>query len=423
MRTTIDDRRTPDSAVQAGSSAVAPGASAATRGIRPVLYLVFLGAVLVSLTVLKWAPAPFFWLWINWAVTLFVAVFCVRGAWLRAFFVNAGIVAILLATAEAYLYTHEYTVPIYPDGAYFVSDDVLGWKPTKGVHAHAIKPLPASLFHHPRGRLFDVVYTIDSNGLRVAPPYRKDDLAGTVLFFGCSFTFGEGLKDDETLPYQVGIQSGGRYRIFNFAVQAYNPAQMLGSIEHGLVSQVVDTLPQYAYYVALPTHVSRVAGRVSWGWHAPRYVLDARGNPIQDGNFETREPLALRLGLGHHIAAQLEKSAIWRAISSHDSPVTDDDFQLYFAVVRRSQLLLKQQYPDLQFRVLLWPPVLPQEWPIYQRLQDGFRRMNIPLDLAVDALPHYNTHPIEYWLSDTDRHPNALANRLLAADVLSKLGK
>ena len=146
-----------------------------------------------------------------------------------------------------------------------VHDDVLGWAPAKGIEAHAFKAGPPGLFHGPSGVLFDVDYTIDSSGLRVAPSWRKDDLTGTVLFFGCSFTFGEGLKDNETLPYQVGVQSRGRYRTFNFAFEAYGPNQMLAQIEHGMVQRVVDTTPQYAFYVAIPIHVWRVAGRDAWG--------------------------------------------------------------------------------------------------------------------------------------------------------------
>ena len=378
-------------------------------------------AIAASLLILKFAPAPFFWVLLTWGTVLFASIVSVRGAWPRAILFNLGIVAMLLATAEAYFITHEYTTPIYPDGGYFVSDDVLGWVPTKGIHAHAIKPGPAGLFHGPKGRLFDVTYTIDSDGLRVAPPYRKDELLGTILFFGCSFTFGEGLKDDETLPYQVGTQSGGRYRIFNFGFHAYNPAQMLGSIEHGMVNRVVDTTPQYAFYVALPGHVWRVAGRVGWGWHAPRYMLDADGNVHQAGNFETRDPFALRLGLGRRIGGQLDKSAIWRAISTYDSPITEDDIRLYFAVVRRSQELLKAQYPNLQFRVLLWPPVIPAERVAYEKLRDGYRQMRIPLDLVENALPDYGTDELKYVLNSTDRHPNALANRLLAEYILNKI--
>jgi hypothetical protein len=335
---------------------------------------------------------------------------------------NLGIVACLLAAAEGYLITHEYVPPIYPDGGFFVPDDVLGWAPAKGAHAHAIKYLPAGLQHRPEGLLFDRIYTIDSNGLRVAPPFRKDDLAGTVLFFGCSFTFGDGLGDTETMPYQVGVQSGGRYRIFNFAFQAYGPHQMLAAIENGMVRRIVDTTPQYAIYVALPSHVWRVAGRVAWGGHAPRYLLDASGTPHQSGYLRDRKPLAQRLGIRRGVG-QLNKSAIYRLLSNGDSRVNDDDIRLYFAVVRRSQELLTAQYPGLQFHVILWPNQdAQQQRYAYERMRDQFLRMGYPLHLVEEILPEYSAHRSRFVLnSPTDTHPNALANRLIAQYVLDKV--
>lgn len=266
-----------------------------------------------------------------------MAILGVHRSWPRAILFNLGIVAILLAAVEAYLITHEYTPPIFSDRL-IVPDEVLGWGPAKGLQVRAFKAGPAGLFHGPSGTLFDVNYTIDTNGLRVAPPWRKDDLAGTVLFFGCSFTFGEGVKDNETLPYQVGAQSGGRYRTFNFAFEAYGPNQMLAQIEHGMVQRVVDTTPQYAFYVAIPVHVWRVAGRTAWGGHAPRYVLDADGTVHQAGYFGNSKNLAERLGLKRGVG-QLNKSAMWRTLSTSEPRITDDDIRLYFAVVRRSQEL------------------------------------------------------------------------------------
>ncbi len=377
-------------------------------------------AVGTSLLILKAAPAPFFWIWLTWAAALFAAIFCVRGDWLRLTLFNLGFVSCLLATAEAYLITHEYTGTTFSDG-FVVHDAVLGRAPAKGMQVRTFKAGPAGLFHGPAGVLFDVKYTIDSNGLRVAPPWRIDN-ASTVLFFGCSFTFGEGLEDRETLPYQVGVQSGGRYRTFNFAFEAYSPAQTLAEIEHGMVSRVVDTTPRYAFYVAIPNHVWRVAGRTAWGGHAPRYVLAADGTVHQEGYFEDRRPLALRLGFGQRASGQLNKSAMWRMLSMSDSRITDDDIRLYFAVVRRSQDLLTTQYPGIQFHVILWPnQVAWQQRATYLKLRDGFRRMGIPLDLVEDILPGYSTDRTPYILGSSDHHPNALADRLLAQYILSKI--
>jgi hypothetical protein len=392
------------------------------RGSRIALFLAsgFFGAAGASILILKFAPAPFFWMFATWAAAFFLAMFAVPGSWTRAILLNLGLVLCILAGTEGYVFTHEYTPPITPDG-FWAHDEALGWAPTQGTKFHVFKSNPAGLFHHPEGLLFDQTYTIGPDGLRIAPPWRKDDLAGTILFFGCSFTFGEGLKDDETLPYQVGMQSEGRYRTFNFAFEGYGPAQMLANIEDGRVRRTVDTPPRYAYYVMIPSHVWRVAGRVGWGNHAPRYELAADGTVHQTGHFENRKTLAQRLGLKRGLG-QLNKSAIWRMLSLPDLRINDDDIRLCLAVVRRSQELLEAQYPGLQFRVILWSNQdAPQQRYAYEKLRDGIRNMGIPLDLVENILPGYNVDRSPYMLGPSDHHPDALADRLLAHQILTEI--
>ncbi len=320
----------------------------AKRGVRQFLFPASLSfsAIAASLLIMNFAPAPVFWLLLTWAAALWAAMFGVSGSWPRAILFNLGIVACMLAGVEAYLVNHEYLPRVYTPG-FMDPDDLLGWAPAKGMQAKAVEIDSIDLFHYPVRKISDTVYTVDSNGLRVAPPYSNSDLAGTALFFGCSYTFGAGLKDDETLPYQVGIQSEGRYRTFNFAFVGYGPNQMLAAIEAGMVGRVVDTTPRYVYYVAIPHHVWRAAGRVGWIHHMPRYVPDAEGTLQRAGYFEGRKPLGQQLGFGwpiegllNGIERQLNKAAIWRrapgfrfsyyrrrhtSLFSDDSPLTRTD--------------------------------------------------------------------------------------------------
>jgi hypothetical protein len=403
-------------------SAVTIGRRDTKRGARQfrLPLAVFSGATAVSLLILKFAPAPFFWLWVTWAAALWAGMFGVRGSWPRAILFNLGIVACLLAALEVYFRVNQYVPPIVTDG-FSVPDDVLGWAPAKGIEAHAVKQGPAGLLHGPKGLLYDVTYTIDSDGLRVAPPWRKDGLAGTVLFFGCSYTFGYGLNDNETLPYQVGVQSGGRYRIYNFAFNGYSPAQMLAQIEDLMVSRVIVSTPRYAFYIAIPDHVGRVAGRKAWIKHQPRYALDAAETVHRAGFFDDPAPLALRLGLGRRVAAQLNKSATWQALDLRESNVTEDDIHLYLAMVRRSRDLLSVQYPDIQFRVILRPDHSGAERSTYEKMREGFLEMGFPLDLAEDILPGYKANEAPFILSPADPHPNAQANRLMARYILNQI--
>jgi hypothetical protein len=409
------------------SPALSAGLGGGSRRTRQVLILTFLlsSAVGASLLILKAAPAPFVWVWFSWAAVFFTAMLAVQGKWLRPILFNLGFVAVVLAAVEAYAFWRYTYIPPTTSGALYVHDEVLGWALAKGTRAQAVEVRPGGLLHAPSGFVFDATYTTDSNGLRVAPPWRKDDLAGTVLFFGCSFTFGEGLQDAETLPYQVGIQSGGRYRTFNFGVGGYSPAQMLTQIEQGMVGRVVDTTPEYAYYTAIPHHVWRAAGRATSIQHEPRYVLDPAGTVHRAGFFEDHAPLATRhaLGLRPRLEGQFGKSALWRILMFRDSPIREDDFHLYFAIVGQARALLTARYPGIQFHVILWPGDFNdrQQQYAYERLRDGFRRMGIPLDLVEDTLPGFAANRVRFQLSSADTHPNALADRFLAQQVLNEI--
>jgi len=364
---------------------------------------------------LKTLPLPFVWMGLSWAGAFFAAILGLKAPWSRAVVFNCGFLCAGLAAVEAYVALHPRPAPMYSGGSYKVWDDVLGYAPRKGTLTHASRT-------DGKGLLYDVTYTIDSNGLRVSPPWQKDHVAGTVLFFGCSFTYGEGLRDQETLAYQVGTQSGGRYRTFNFGFHGYGPHQMLAELEHGMVRRIVDTTPRHAIYTAIPNHVVRTAGRVKYGKHAPRYRLDAQGNAYQAGHFDD-DPAPTSV-LSPEVRWQLSKSAVYTTIAGLDNQQpTDDDIRLLLGVVRKSQELLTTEYPGLQFHVVLWPGVVPSEEPTYEKLRASFRQMGVSLHLVEDILPHFEANGAKYLLGGDDRHPNALANRMLAEYLLTNVLK
>jgi hypothetical protein len=71
------------------------------------------------------------------------------------------------------------------------------------------------------------IYT-DGNGSRVhAPGVRQDKSVSTVLFIGCSFTFGFGVPYEETFVGRLGTNPEFNYQVVNLGVEAYGTDQAL----------------------------------------------------------------------------------------------------------------------------------------------------------------------------------------------------
>ena len=375
----------------------------------PSFAILLLVALALSAIALKLLPAPFIWIGWGWSFFLLAGAQKIQHANTKAASFSVAVLTILLAGTETYLTFHKPVRRTFSDG-YFVSDDDLGTVPARSKVGHSTE--------YERGKLaYDVTYTIDSDGLRVAPTL-KAAAPASVLFLGCSFTFGEGLQDDQTLPYQTGEQSGGQYAIYNFSFHGYAPNQMFAAIESGKVQQTVRTPPRYIVYTALPDHIARVAGKIPYGKHNPRYRLQPDGSVQRAGHFDDDEKQRSRLTAS--LVGNLLKSAIYRWIANIQPRTNEADMRLFLALVRESRDRLKAEYPDADFQIILWRN-FPYEQETYTKMQAGFRQMNIPVHLIEDILPGYNANPQQYWLTAENAHPNALANRLIAHYVVSEI--
>jgi hypothetical protein len=63
----------------------------------------------------------------------------------------------------------------------------------------------------------DITYHINENGFRI-PQENYNDKENTISCFGCSQTFGIGVKWEETWPYLLGEMFGGEYCVKNYGL-------------------------------------------------------------------------------------------------------------------------------------------------------------------------------------------------------------
>ncbi len=306
------------------------------------------GLVAISL---RWLPLPYVWILAIAAAVSLARFARSRTIRAKAIWWNLGVVLLIFAATESFLAVREYRrrdVEASRIHSYQVYDPLedpdLGY-----VLRPASTRTARKLFDDEV--IYEVVYTVDPQGLRVSPPPSEQGRA-SILFFGGSYSYGEGVNDHETMPYQVGLKARGRYDVYNFGVHGYGPQHMLALIEFGKVAATVDPAPAWAIYQAMvPEHVYRVAGLRPWVRMGPRYVLTPDGDVVRSGAFSDQD-------CNHAICtfalAQLRKSAAGRLVLDYTRHVGEPDEDLFVAVVAKASRLLKQTYPGLRFHVLLW---------------------------------------------------------------------
>jgi hypothetical protein len=122
---------------------------------------------------------------------------------------------------------------------------------------------------------FQANYSINEYGLRngCLTNTPSNDAA---LFFGCSFTFGEGVEDKETLPCQFQTLNP-KFKAYNFGFMGYGPQQTYLRLKDSSWSAGINNANATLIYTYIDRHVQRLIGSYSvYGWFGERIPIVAR---------------------------------------------------------------------------------------------------------------------------------------------------
>jgi hypothetical protein len=195
----------------------------------------------------------------------------------------------------------------------FQADERFGW-----VHT------PSAVGRHRLVPDFDVQYHIDASGHRVVPGTPSAD-APVVLFLGGSFTFGEGVEDDEAYPAILQRQ-WPELRIVNTAVNGWGTVQALFALERALNNNDSIALIVYGH---ISHHRQRNYLRRSWldllmaseGRRNPyfeiennRLIFRGLADPVQQGLPESPELIRREVQVTQTLIEKMAKTSRRRGI-------------------------------------------------------------------------------------------------------------
>lgn len=182
------------------------------------------------------------------------------------------------------VYVADYGTPKAKGAWVSGASEPLGYRYKTGL-----KPIRSKLIDEDsKFVIYDVTYSFQGNGLRTTTSPTVAHLLGKqALFLGGSFTFGEGLDDESTLPSLFSHETG--WSSINAGMHGYgthqayetlrNPVLYAKTVNHKKVDLIV--------YRVMDDHVNRAAGKSDWDRYGPCFQV-SRNNAIDyQGTFES----------------------------------------------------------------------------------------------------------------------------------------
>ncbi len=229
-----------------------------------------------------------------------------------------------------------------------------------------------------------------------------------LAFLGCSFTFGVGVKDGESLPSQTQLGTG-KYRVYNYGVGGASPADVLHRLMNINVSDHKEKKGVFLYSM-FSGHLKRYHSRMEYigGYGLYKTFYEKRnGDWIPSGVFKERFPLRSWL------ARFIFFSHTYNLIRSHLSDsFSDSELEDYVGIVKRMQT--ESERRNGKFVLLIWPNTNQAE-----ELVSLLKRGKIPyLDYS-----KLNLHLLTNGKATIpiDGHPTAETYKVLGQKIVADL--
>jgi hypothetical protein len=281
-----------------------------------------------------------------------------------------------------------------------VRQPVMGWGPERAGTFHAEMRDPRD-----NSPIYVTDYTIDSDLLRHTV---SAESGPAVVFFGDSYTFGDGVKNEETLPQVFADLTDRKVRVLNLALTGYSPQQFLHEMETSRFDKVIGPDPKLFVFLTAPWHAERTSCKAYWTPHAPLYALED-GRLVFKGDCNEGASLLLR--------EWLENSAAYRwLIDPYRHQVNHADVELYVRELEAAVKMAKEKYGV--------PTIIP-----YLRVpKDYLQGTGFTDDAIMERLSNAGAIVIDASLRKEeaggaqisikgDGHPTPYANRVRAAQI------
>lgn len=290
----------------------------------------------------------------------------------------------------------------YASERYFERIEGFGYRPNPGVYT-------SRKLSSEGEEIYDVIYTIGDDG------YRNDikNTDYTVYIYGGSFTFGEGLNDNETLSYYLFQNHGISSK--NVGIHGYGLHQALYNIEQDLVPQrenIVNVL------LTAPWHALRSSCKKPYSLGTPKYqIISTELQLVGTCSVSSVDSV---ISIIKKVLWQSHVIALIKSVFQDKNEMTESDIDLYIEIIREISRLSKNNNSEL---IIAYMDASNK-----QLENSGWSNESIITELSkfstlIDVTLADTSEELDarFYIHELDTHPSALANEHRANIIASQL--
>ena len=225
-----------------------------------------------------------------------------------------------------------------------------------------------------------------------------------ILIFGCSFTEGSGLKDNETISYKLGKTI--TRPIYNRGLSGTGVQHMLFQLKTEEFYKIVPK-PEYIIYIFMDGHTQRIFTPVALSFnncYTAFYKKEKNEFKLKKRNF-----LSDKIIIQHYISNQLA----WYFLNRFKI-YKDFSENLLIDYIQESRKEAEKHWgKDLKFVVMFYRDPIRQE--TIKELDDLGYIIITKEDFKI------NVWDKKFQISETDDHPNGLAWDYIVPEIVKKL--
>lgn len=247
-------------------------------------------------------------------------------------------------------------------------------------------------------------------------PEGLDSNKKPILLFGCSYTFGDGLKENQTFSHKLYEQT--QRPVYNRAIGGTGIQHMYRQFIDTSFYNDIKSEPEYIIYVLLPSFHNYRLYAYTFVLSCNYLYLRYYPNKLdKDGNLIEQKPFLPPYFNGLYTVRYLE---YLKALNKMNNGKKTEDF--FFLIFKKSLEQVKIHYPNSKFVIFFFDNYKNEskDWTsLIEKLKNnGF----IIVEMSEIADIDYNKEGDKYHISKSDCHPNEYFWDVITPKFVEKLG-